>query len=1415
MAFCKMTVADVDIDTGAGAISITSDDLQLSTNAGSDALETTGTFTFTAESNGLDIILGAVGTGADISNAELSVIKAGTVSFETLVAGGQGADITVGGAITLPAGANFSLTSAGTVFLQNAIDYNGIVGTKTFTISTAGDLDIAGAITDSSTGDGEVLNIDWTSDNATTGSNGETDIRANINTGGGSFTISAFKYQMTVADVDVDAGAGNITLSIDDVELSANSGSDSLETTGTITITSRGTTGFNLGSAGTGPDISNAELNVMKAGTIVLGDTTNTTTFNVGGAITIPSLTNLTLNANTAITVNGVINFNGLGGTKTLTMLTNGGITLNSAISDSSTGDGDTLNIDLNADSDFNGGTLAVNANITTIGSVSLSTGSYTQADFDIDAGAANIIIATNNFTMSSNTGNDALQTTGKITLQGRDSTQDIQIGTAVGGSVNFSVASIALMQAGTLQFGADSPGASVDVTINSAITFPTNTNVTLNAGVSVTMDGVTSIDGDFVINSTNGTIAMNESITVDGNVDWDTADPRFIIIGDTNQGGEERLIVNGDNRTVTLDAGQIVFRGGTSDAVGNIDLNGSGGSVAITAKTEMRVNIYSISTLDATVTLTCQNGAVLCAIKSEGDAVANAQIFINTPTASNPMTFIGSEIGINFFGGARVGINVSGAGTSNLATMNVTMGADSRIEVLNGDMYGTYNITSNESNAILEIPITGGDNLTFAGSASTWTLSAATLSNDNLNLSVTLDDDASDILSITTDLNTTGTIALTTGLLQSINIANDVDIDAGSSNITITADDVSIGTNDGDDALETTGTVTILPSTVARQIDVGTETGGKLSLTDIEMNDIKAGTLVIGGTSITGDITISSNISTINSALTFTTAGTFISIQDVDVDAGAKNISVNADTVTINTNDGGDALETTGTVTIAPITASKQIDVGTETGGKLSLTNTEINDIKAGTLVIGDTTNSGDLTISSNISTTNGGLTFTTAGNFIVLQDIDVDADTKDITVNSNDVAISTNAGSDALETTGTLTIKPITSTAINVGFVGTGMDISNTELNVLKAGTIVIGDTINTNQLSIRGAITLPSGADVTFTSGNHLDNLSGPIDYHNIGGTQTLTLNAVGDIDIVATIFDSTTGDSDVLNIVMNSDTNTSGTDGQTDIRANINTGGGTFDVTAFKYQMTVADIDVDAGAGNITLSIDDVELSLNAGSDALETTGTLKITSRGTTGFNVGSTGTGPDISNAELNVMKAGTIIFGDTSTTNAFTIGGAITLPAGANVTFTSGGDLNNISGNIDYNGIGSKTLTLNATGDIDIVGTITDTSTGDGDLLNIAINADSDISGAGTLDIRGIINTGGGTLTIVSKIFEMTVADIDVDAGAGNITITTDQVVLQTNAGSDALETTGTVAFSNRQSGRDFSPCIHIHVLY
>jgi hypothetical protein len=261
-----------------------------------------------------------------------------------------------------------------------------------------------------------------------------------------------------------------------------------------------------------------------------------------------------------------------------------------------------------------------------------------------------------------------------------------------------------------------------------------------------------------------------------------------------------------------------------------------------------------------------------------------------------------------------------------------------------------------------------------------------------------------------------TGTIDIT-NLGGSITVGPGSTVQSSNGHITLAATDLDLsGTVDSG-----TANTTLTNSVAGEAIDLGTNTPGTLGLTSSELNNVTAGVLQVGSPTA-GTINVSAAVSpTGTNVLSLVNGGTIteaaagsITIADLSVSStgpvtlnSANNVgTLAADTTNgFSFNDGTNALTigtvdgdvgvttsgapatltadnmtlsaainlgTTATVALQPFTAGQLIDLGgANAAGTLGLSNTELNEITAGTLEIGNST-SGNLTVVSPISLTN-----------------------------------------------------------------------------------------------------------------------------------------------------------------------------------------------------------------------------------------------------------------------------------------------------------------------------------------------------------------------------------------------------------------------------------------------------------
>ena len=200
---------------------------------------------------------------------------------------------------------------------------------------------------------------------------------------------------------------------------------------------------------------------------------------------------------------------------------------------------------------------------------------------------------------------------------------------------------------------------------------------------------------------------------------------------------------------------------------------------------------------------------------------------------------------------------------------------------------------------------------------------------------------DASTALTVTSDFTTTGTIAISAeaGYTQ-----QDVDLDAGGSNITITADSVTLNSNTGNNAFTTTGTVTLKPSTLTAGMTLGdATTTNSFHLDTTELGDIVAGKLVIGSTGTTttsGQIVIGGSVSLGSTDLDLLSTGGVVDGADGSiVTTGTVTVDAAASSVVLTNSTAGHGIAQLGAVVAGSGFALDNGDTSLTVGGAITTT--------------------------------------------------------------------------------------------------------------------------------------------------------------------------------------------------------------------------------------------------------------------------------------------------------------------------------------------------------------------------------------------------------------------------------------------------------------------------------------------
>ncbi|MCO6459575.1 MAG: VCBS repeat-containing protein, partial [Pirellulaceae bacterium] len=549
--------------------------------------------------------------------------------------------------------------------------------------------------------------------------------------------------------------------------------------------------------------------------------------------------------------------------------------------------------------------------------------------------------------------------------------------------------------------------------------------------------------------------------------------------------------------------------------------------------------------------------------------------------------------------------------------------------------------------------------------------------------------------------------------------------------------------------------------------------------------------------------------------------AGNSLSVtaETINVGTGADLVSSGAGVITFTADDvaiaGGSTLVSTGTVTIQPQTASRPIDLGTETAGSLSLTDAELDRITAGTVQIGDGT-SGTLTVSMPL-TLNTNLSLTTGATIVLAANISTDAALLAGSLALNGPVVIAEGVSVSIDTDSSSSDGGVTFASTINGTAGGGSEhlniIGGTGGNVSVTGAIGGVEPLGTLTVTSANNVTLSGN---TTTTGNVGITAQNSVSVQGIdagGGTITIAANqdnsaTQGFSQGVGTTIQTTNSTAGAVSIVVNTSASNLGT-GTAALR-NISAGGG-----------AAAQITVNTHGGNMTQGTGTV-LSAPAGTVSLTGSSTTLANSMGTAGAPIRTT--------AAFVTFDARGVATHDNAfitETDGATFSGTGSVSSGSNIT------LGNLSGTLIVGGSGITTtndisfgsggVTLSSADGIQIDAPIVTPNDGVGVAINantmgtdaagfvmnaggsihnqssttLVINVNNAAGGTGGAELRNVWVGNGGNLTVSTAAGGNTtggsitrIAGTSLISGVGNI-------VLSTGASTGGIGTPGLPIFT------------------
>ncbi|VTS07656.1 autotransporter-associated beta strand repeat-containing protein [Tuwongella immobilis] len=439
--------------------------------------------------------------------------------------------------------------------------------------------------------------------------------------------------------------------------------------------------------------------------------------------------------------------------------------------------------------------------------------------------------------------------------------------------------------------------------------------------------------------------------------------------------------------------------------------------------------------------------------------------------------------------------------------------------------------------------------------------------------------------------------------------------------------------------------------------------------------------------------------------------------------------LTVTADDIVLT----GGALSSSGTVIIRPVSAGRQIDLGTNTTGQLGITQAELDRISASSIILGrNDIATGEVMVSKVV-----GLTGTTSLTVITARNIRTSNATSLTTVNGN---LNLSANQQTTATPGDFTgIDVFNST---IGATGTGQvtiagrsgNASTLQMGItVRAGAIITGGTTGTLTVSgISNGSNLNNYGLFLLNVGSSITSKGASVSVTGQGGSGSGDNNSGIAVQTGAQI---TAGGMGTVFVQGTGGTGTNSTDGILLLESNTK-------ITSNGGNVTVIGIGggSSTGIGNVGIRINQAQISAGG-------TGTLTV--QGTAGNSTGESNFGINLLGTGGAISSAGTVSVTGTGRSHPSSFG--ISIRSNAIISSSSNANLS----------ITTDSLGIDATGQI---------QTGTGTLTIRPRTAGTNINLGGADVLSGSPLTLGLTLAELSRI---TAATLQIgDATTGSITV-------------------------------------------
>ncbi|MGE0874005.1 MAG: filamentous hemagglutinin N-terminal domain-containing protein [Burkholderiales bacterium] len=708
----------------------------------------------------------------------------------------------------------------------------------------------------------------------------------------------------------------------------------------------------------------------------------------------------------------------------------------------------------------------------------------------------------------------------GAITLREASAMELAQLRTSGAATLT---ANGALTQSGAATVGTTltaNVGAANDVTLaNASNSFGTVTVTSARdvrvADVNAVILGASVVSGNLAL-SANGAVTQSGAVRVAGTANIQAGANAITLATATN------------NFNIVEAAGQAVsLRDANTMTLGNVSAGG-----ALTVVTNGALDQAAGSTVSAVGTTTLTAGAgnditlqgatnnfnVLRVVSGRNVGIKDA----NGLSLGAGTSTVSGNLALGANGAVTQSAALVVAGTANFAT------GSGDLTLLNtGNNFGTVLVSTTgnagllDANAItlgkidaanLLLRTTNG-HVTQSGAITVPGLANFSVGNAN---NITLTDAANDL----------GTLRIANANAVSIVDANALQLGGGASVVRGTLNLTTGGAVTQSSQLSVTGLATFNTGTHGLALDhasnafstVAITGAGNAKLRDVNAVGIAASN-VGGSLDVTAiGITVSGNVSTAaaNGVISFNAGtGTYTQNANIDVAAGAGNITVAANALTLNTNAGNNALQTSGTLTLSPGTTGQAITVA----GTGYLTAAELNSFvpglnnAGGALRIGRDDSTAAMTIGSAYGFGAGSRVTLAAGSI-------GDGNTTNRTLTAGDLALFSNNG-----TIG----GAAASNAIDVAVSNLSVGSNGQNAFIRSAGALNFGpgsSNLGAGSLAVttvnaaltQGGAIVATGAATTFNTGSaaltlgHAGNDFGSVQVTNAGNTAITDANAM---------------------------------------------------------------------------------------------------------------------------------------------------------------------------------------------------------------------------------------------------------------------------------------------------------------